>query len=107
MNVIKREIQRGMGSEERPVTAVLLKNDTVKNSPIFASGAYDPDNKKVDFARYYSHEYFQKEIDKIWRTQWLYAGRDEDIPNVGDRFPFDVGPLSFLIVRSAPNEIKA
>jgi phenylpropionate dioxygenase-like ring-hydroxylating dioxygenase large terminal subunit len=43
----------------------------------------------------------------MWSRSWLYACREEDIPAVGDRVPLQVGPLSYFIVRSAPDEFKA
>jgi phenylpropionate dioxygenase-like ring-hydroxylating dioxygenase large terminal subunit len=61
----------------------------------------------VDFRRYYDPDYAKLELEKLWLKTWLFACREEDIPNVGDRVPFELGPLSFLVVRSAENEFKA
>ena len=56
---------------------------------------------------YISPEYAQAEGDKLWSKVWLHAGRVEEIPNVGDYLTFDVGADSILIVRSAPDTLKA
>lgn len=56
---------------------------------------------------YLSKEYAQAEADKLWAKIWQHAGRVEEIPNVGDYFTYEVGEESILIVRAAPDEIKA
>jgi phenylpropionate dioxygenase-like ring-hydroxylating dioxygenase large terminal subunit len=56
---------------------------------------------------YLSQDYARAEGDKLWSKVWLHAGRIEEIPNVGDYLTFDVGPDSILIVRSAPDTLKA
>ena len=56
---------------------------------------------------YISPEYAKAERDKLWRKTWLQAGRVEDIPEVGNFITFDILDDSILIVRSAPDTIKA
>jgi phenylpropionate dioxygenase-like ring-hydroxylating dioxygenase large terminal subunit len=99
--------QHGYGSDERPVIGTLWDRDSSGTEWMQARGTYSPQNKQVDFRRSYDPGYFRAEIDKIWRKQWLFACREEDIPGIGDRTPFDVGPLSFFIVRSKADEFKA
>jgi phenylpropionate dioxygenase-like ring-hydroxylating dioxygenase large terminal subunit len=101
-------IKRGHGSAERPVAGVLWNRDSQPEArPLVEHGNVEPENLQVDYRRYYDNDYFKLELDKLWRKTWLYACREEDIPNVGDRVPFDVGPLSFFVVRSKVNEFKA
>ena len=104
----KKDMQRGFGSDERPVIGTLWERDSIgHNDSTRARGNYEPDNRIVDYKRYYDEDYFKREIEVLWKKQWLYACREEDIPAVGDRVPFDVGPLSFFIVRSKTDEFKA
>jgi phenylpropionate dioxygenase-like ring-hydroxylating dioxygenase large terminal subunit len=56
---------------------------------------------------YVSEDYARVEGDKLWPKVWQHAGRLEELPNVGDYFTHDIGPDSILIVRSAPNTIRA
>ena len=103
-----REIQRGYGSEDRPLTRVLWSRDSRPQIDAMKQvGNYEPHHLQVDFKRYYDPDYYAKELDRLWRKQWLFAAREEDIPNVGDRVPYEVGPMSFFIVRSGSNEFKA
>jgi phenylpropionate dioxygenase-like ring-hydroxylating dioxygenase large terminal subunit len=56
---------------------------------------------------YLSPDYARTESEKLWRKVWQYAGRVEEIPNVGDYITYDILDDSILIVRTASDEIKA
>ena len=56
---------------------------------------------------YISEDYARAERDKLWRKVWLQAGRVEDIPEVGNYITYDILDDSVLIVRSAPDTIRA
>ena len=56
---------------------------------------------------YISEDYARAERDKLWRKVWLQAGRVEDIPEVGNYITYDILDDSILIVRTAPDTIKA
>jgi nitrite reductase/ring-hydroxylating ferredoxin subunit len=56
---------------------------------------------------YISEEYARAERDKLWRKVWLQAGRIEEIPEVGNYLTYQILDDSILIVRSAPDTIKA
>jgi phenylpropionate dioxygenase-like ring-hydroxylating dioxygenase large terminal subunit len=56
---------------------------------------------------YVSEEYARAERDRLWRKVWLQAGRLEDIPDVGNYITYDILDDSILIVRTAPDTIKA
>jgi phenylpropionate dioxygenase-like ring-hydroxylating dioxygenase large terminal subunit len=104
-----RDIRKGgYGSDERPLQGTLWERDSRQQTiALIEHGNTVPDNRKIDYQRFYDQDYFKLELERLWLKTWLFAARDEDIPNVGDRVPFHVGPLSFIIVRSAENEIKA
>jgi phenylpropionate dioxygenase-like ring-hydroxylating dioxygenase large terminal subunit len=56
---------------------------------------------------YLSRDYARAEADKLWAKVWQHAGRVEEIPNVGDFITYDILDDSILIVRTAPDTIKA
>jgi phenylpropionate dioxygenase-like ring-hydroxylating dioxygenase large terminal subunit len=60
----------------------------------------------VPIERYTSREFFELEVEKVWRRAWQMACREEDIPEVGDHLVYDIAGMSFLLVRSGPSEIK-
>jgi phenylpropionate dioxygenase-like ring-hydroxylating dioxygenase large terminal subunit len=57
--------------------------------------------------RYTSREFLDLEVEKMWRTVWQMACRERDIPNVGDTIVYDIVDDSILLVRVAPDQIKA
>ncbi len=54
-----------------------------------------------------SPEYAKAEADRLWAKVWQMAGRVEEIPEVGNFITYDIGDDSILIVRAAPDKIKA
>lgn len=54
----------------------------------------------VNYSRYYSREYFDREMQEVWPKVWQWACREEHIPQVGDYYVYEVGPYSALIVRT-------
>jgi phenylpropionate dioxygenase-like ring-hydroxylating dioxygenase large terminal subunit len=61
----------------------------------------------VPASRYYSREYFQKEVDHVWSKVWQWACREEEIPKVGDYVIYEVVGKSFIVTRTAPDQIRA
>jgi phenylpropionate dioxygenase-like ring-hydroxylating dioxygenase large terminal subunit len=61
----------------------------------------------IPFERYTSPEFFQREIDRMWSRTWQWACREEHIPETGDYYVYDIGPYSWLIVRTASGDIRA
>ena len=57
--------------------------------------------------QYTSREFHELEKEKLWSKVWQMACREEQIPEVGDTAVYDICNLSILIVRSAPDTIKA
>ena len=57
--------------------------------------------------RYISADYHQKEVERLWKKVWQFTCREEDIPEPGDHYRYDIAGISFLIVRTETGEIKA
>ncbi|HMI94359.1 MAG TPA: aromatic ring-hydroxylating dioxygenase subunit alpha [Polyangiales bacterium] len=62
---------------------------------------------KLSLEPYISEEYARAEGDKLWAKVWQHVGRVEEIPNVGDFISYEIGADSILVVRAAPDTIKA
>jgi phenylpropionate dioxygenase-like ring-hydroxylating dioxygenase large terminal subunit len=67
----------------------------------------DVDVPTVPRARYIDKAFFDAEITRMWPRVWQLACREEQIPEVGDCLLYESPGASILIVRSAPDEIKA
>jgi phenylpropionate dioxygenase-like ring-hydroxylating dioxygenase large terminal subunit len=102
-------MKQGMSSEVSPLTSELLKQDShALPSGLAMHGDHVPPVTPIPFTRYYDPEFAKLENEKLWSKSWQFACRTEDIPNVGDRVPYDVGNfMSYVIVRSGPNEFRA
>ncbi|WP_213571245.1 aromatic ring-hydroxylating dioxygenase subunit alpha [Rhodococcus sp. USK13] len=62
---------------------------------------------KLGVEAYVSREYARDEAEKLWSKVWQQVGRVEEIPNVGDYLTYEILDDSFIIVRSAPDTIRA
>ncbi len=72
-----------------------------RDSPI------EPGPTRVSIDRYTSQEFFDLEVEKVWKRVWQVACHEDDLPGVGDYVPYDIAGMSYLIVRTAEDEIKA
>jgi nitrite reductase/ring-hydroxylating ferredoxin subunit len=66
-----------------------------------------PGPTRVPVERYFSREFHDLEVEKLWKRVWQMACHEDDIPDVGDYLVYDIADLSFLIVRSGEQEFKA
>ncbi|UCV23639.1 aromatic ring-hydroxylating oxygenase subunit alpha [Ferribacterium limneticum] len=98
----------GHASAVSPLVKDLLAKDSRPLSPALkASCQPETEAKRIPFSRYLDPQFAKLEMERLWSKVWQYACREEDIPAVGDRLCYEVGGLSFIIVRSAANEIRA
>ncbi len=54
-----------------------------------------------------SRDYAAAEADLLWAKVWQHAGRVEEVPKVGDFITYDIGDDAILVVRTAPDSLKA
>ncbi|MDB5968373.1 MAG: Rieske (2Fe-2S) protein [Hydrocarboniphaga sp.] len=102
------DIVRGFSSKASPLVTGLLEADSrAVPAGLKQQGNYLPPSRQIPLSRYYDPAFAELEKEKLWKKTWQYACREEDIPEVGDRYKYDVGTLSWFIVRSGPGEIRA
>lgn len=108
MPKIHKVQKRGHASAVSPLTIDLLANDS-KPLPtaLQATGEVDTEPRPIPFSRYWDPEFARLEKEKIWNKCWQFACREEDIPNPGDRLPYNVGTMSYIIMRSDDDNIHA
>ena len=86
----------------------LLDRDSCEVPPVLRLDTGDIEGpNRIPIHRYTSREFFELEVERVWKKVWQVACREEDIPKVGDHLVYDIAGMSFLLVRSAENEIKA
>jgi len=95
--------------DQRPevLTDILLR-DTIPPSPtLLESTEHRLGTKPLDARRYYSREFFELEMERMWPRVWQYAAWSYDIPNPGDVAVYRNAGRSVLVVRQRDNSIKA
>jgi phenylpropionate dioxygenase-like ring-hydroxylating dioxygenase large terminal subunit len=61
----------------------------------------------VSIDRYISREWHEREKARLWSRVWQFACREEHIPEVGDYVLYEIVGRSYIVVRTAPDTIKA
>ena len=56
---------------------------------------------------YNSPEIFALEMQKIYGTNWCFAGLSEELTKIGDRLVVDIGNESILVLRNRENQLRA
>jgi hypothetical protein len=56
---------------------------------------------EVDARCFYSREYSEREVERLWSRAWLFACRENDIPKMGDWVEFSIADQSVLVVRDS------
>jgi phenylpropionate dioxygenase-like ring-hydroxylating dioxygenase large terminal subunit len=89
-------VQELLDAETRPVPPALRD-----------VGVADPGPTRVPRAVYTSREVAEREAATVWRRTWQMACRSEQIPEVGDSILYEAPGISLVVVRSAPDEVRA
>ena len=61
----------------------------------------------IPFERHTSIQQYDAELLKMWPKTWQWACREEHIPNTGDYVVYDIGPHSFIVIRTDKDTVKA
>ncbi|MFJ9362114.1 aromatic ring-hydroxylating oxygenase subunit alpha [Streptomyces mirabilis] len=56
---------------------------------------------------YISQEYARAEGDRLWAKVWQQVGRVEELPDVGDYLTYEILDDSVIVVRTAPDTLRA
>lgn len=54
----------------------------------------------IGFERYTSPDFFNREVEQMWKRVWQFACREEHLREVGDFFVHDLARLSIVLVRA-------
>lgn len=100
----KEEIRDPTGPAYREIVA----NDRVPPvADMLESHRVDLGIESIERSRYTSAEFLRQEREHMWPRVWQLAGREEEIPEIGDVLIYEIFNCSLLIVRSDVDEIKA
>src|SRR5438309_6571007 len=65
------------------------------------------DDGTVPKERYVSRAFLDLEMERLWPRVWQVACREEELADVGDYVDYVIGDQSILVVRAAPDTVKA
>ena len=104
---LHQHFQRGLGTALSPNWRDLAKADSHAVPDTLAQeSSPNLGTARIPVERYTSYEYHRKEVDKVWLRTWQVVCREEEIPDTGDHFVYEVAGLSFLIVRQPAGDFK-
>ncbi len=81
---------------ERPIEGAFATRST-----------FDMGTDDLPVERYTSRQFHEREMQGLWSQVWQMACHEGDIPEVGDYITYEIGNRSFIVVRTAPDEIKS
>jgi phenylpropionate dioxygenase-like ring-hydroxylating dioxygenase large terminal subunit len=90
-------VQEVLADDINPAPAVMLEESPAK----------DQGSADISIERYFSREWHEREIEKVWRKTWQLACRLEHIPNVGDHVVYEIVRDSLIVIRTGPDEVRA
>jgi phenylpropionate dioxygenase-like ring-hydroxylating dioxygenase large terminal subunit len=90
-------VQAVLAQDVNPAPAILREE-----SPAAGLGTCD-----VSIERYFSKDWHDREVDKVWRKTWQLACRLEEIPSIGDHVVYEIVHDSLIVVRTSATEIRA
>ena len=92
----ERYYQPLLDADTRPVPESLRATSTVS-----------ADDGDIARERYFDPDFHRLEVEHMWRRVWQMACREEQIPEVGDSLVYEIVDASLIVVRTAPDEIRA
>lgn len=102
------DYQRGFGTDLAPNWRDLAAKDSKPVPAVFTTeSSPNLGSAKIPVDRYTDPDFHRLEVEKIWKRVWQVTCREEEIPNVGDHFVYNVAGLSFVVVRTAATTFKA
>ena len=86
-----------------------LLDEEVREVPVSlrATSAGHLDPVGIATSRYFDAEFHRREVEAVWGRTWQMACREEQIPEVGDSLVYEIADWSLIVVRTAPQEIRA
>ena len=75
----------------------------MSTSPIYA---IDP-KRALPATAYRDPTIHQIEMERVWRTDWVWVGTADQVAEPGDHFPVDVGGQSVIVLRRQDGRLAA
>ncbi len=101
-------VKQGEARCDAPSTQDILDRDTREIPRVLREQGYTyVGSDDIPAERYFSQDWHNQEVEKVWKKVWQMACREEEIPEVGDHIVYDNVGMSYIVTRTALDEIKA
>jgi len=99
MNVqVKNEIPLCPGA---PTFQEIMRSDGGPIKDVLALQSNPPQSRAdIPFSQYTSQDFFNQEMEKMWRKVWQYVCREDQVAETGDYLVYDIGRHSIVVVRT-------
>lgn len=86
----------------------MLEGDT-RTPPdyLFEETNIEMPNDPLPIEPYVSEEFAALEREKLWPNVWMFAAREDELPDPGDTVVFEINEKSFLITRQRDGSVRA
>ena len=74
---------------------------------LFEESNIDMPNDPIAIEPYISADFAKLERERMWPNVWLFAAREDELPDPGDSVVFEINEKSFLLVRQRDGSVKA
>jgi phenylpropionate dioxygenase-like ring-hydroxylating dioxygenase large terminal subunit len=99
MNVqVKNDIPLCPGA---PTFQEIMRSDGGPINDVLARQSNPPQSRAdIPFSQYTSQDFFNQEMEKMWRKVWQYVCREDQVAETGDYLVYDIGRHSIVVVRT-------
>lgn len=74
---------------------------------LFEESSIPLTNEPLPIAPYVSEEFARLERERMWPNVWLFAAREDEMPDTGDTVVFEINEKSFVLVRQKDGTVRA
>jgi nitrite reductase/ring-hydroxylating ferredoxin subunit len=107
MAIIEHGSTRGPRSPGRSAQEIMADDGIAAPATLRMESQLDLGHDDIPVDRYISRAWHDLEVERLWKRVWQVAAREDDLARVGDTVVYDIADMSFLLVRTGPETIKA
>lgn len=107
MNEVKKITPREDRCPGMTYTDMLEADTRTPPDYLFEETVAEMSTEPLPVEPYISEEFARLEREKLWPNVWLFAAREDEMPDPGDTVVFDINDNSFLLVRQRDGSVKA
>lgn len=100
--------KKAFAKPDNPTTQDILHRD---GSPVPAVFELEAPrflgDEDIDFERYISRDFMEREFRDLWPRVWQWACREEQIPEPGDYYVYEIGRKSYIVLRDNSGTVRA